>query len=831
MRYFEVLDNIIYGIREEKVDELTDSSAIAYLPSGFRSVQKALKTLSKMKKDWNVQVIEQEGRRIVDLEGQLEIVVDNNDWDDFVERKLLTDTKLESGIIISLLDEGAEDYSETPEKIQHDKWQAKYQEMSSRRQGMLDVNYGITSASEYADWKMKVGKFAKAKADVGEAVPDTKAEIQKTLDKYETEDATVEDIVDEVESIVTDHLKDEPSDDKAYKLQKAIDKFRKEQEYDYKLKGRGDMDTANDKVMAAIEKYVADKAKAEVGGKEIGEPYKYGSFERVPILGDNGKTVGDISYEVDGDVLLIDMIKLNDTTIKGKGVAARALNSLMNRLGVTKVKPIDADDVSDEGAEFFDSFKFQPNKAKAEIEEKVYYHNTNTELPNSFVVDGKISSRTAETLVRDYGIEDFDGGLFVSDSPNMVYGKNTYKIVSDKEPMMLDNGKYIFPKGSVIKSVKESLRSVKGVEQTGISIVNGCNSLPVKNLINESIDVGLEGTVDGYRGVDKATAKKWAKGVPIPTRPLEQMPLDWEVVEYSLGDTIKDMSDEEIEEYVQGVVPWYDGSAKSVEGGLNVTTDFENAKGYAGDNGFVLCLEFLGEYVEFSDAHTYVKNAKEVKVVSIYSVKNDVYYTPEDFIKKVGSGVGSKSNESISEMATDDLSRVFFRLEKALYGVLASPSVARLENQFSLWEKYLKVKSYGSNMGVAIPYSNNTTTMKKAINKIVNEIKIAYKDDLSAIKSATASLESGRPPSAIKVLSDYPYFFGGILKSIVNGVELIFEGYVDKNLIITETIKISDKEVLDAVEDDEQVRSVGNVLFPKDKYFSRTIFRSLRDAL
>ena len=82
-----------------------------------------------------------------------------------------------------------------------------------------------------------------------------------------------------------------------------------------------------------------------------------------------------------------------------------------------------------------------------------------------------------------------------------------------------------------------------------------------------------------YRGVSIKEAKQWAMGKPIPTRPANLMPLDWEVVEYGLEDA-KSMSEEEIEQHVKSVCWWYDGSTEAIEGGLNMTNDFDNATGY-----------------------------------------------------------------------------------------------------------------------------------------------------------------------------------------------------------------------------------------------------------
>ena len=76
--------------------------------------------------------------------------------------------------------------------------------------------------------------------------------IESALNKYEEGEGTFKDLVNEVESIAYE------SDNK--NLKDAVEEYRKEEEYDRELKGRGDMDAAQDAFMRKIK---AEKPKAE----------------------------------------------------------------------------------------------------------------------------------------------------------------------------------------------------------------------------------------------------------------------------------------------------------------------------------------------------------------------------------------------------------------------------------------------------------------------------------------------------------------------------------------------------------------------------------------
>lgn len=116
-------------------------------------------------------------------------------------------------------------------------------------------------------------------------------------------------------------------------------------------------------------------------------------------------------------------------------------------------------------------------------------------------------------------------------------------------------------------------------------------------------------TITGWRGVGIDEAKIIIKqGHMLPSRDL--MPFDYEVVEYGIGDEIHDMSEEDIESWVQYMCPWYDGSRRSVEGGMNLTSDFDNAGGY-GRDGVIFGVYCKCDVAEFSDAHLFAQNAND----------------------------------------------------------------------------------------------------------------------------------------------------------------------------------------------------------------------------
>jgi len=152
---------------------------------------------------------------------------------------------------------------------------------------VLDNDEASTNA-ELVDYFQKEGGFSKDVAEyivskrkivrelpygVKKEMIQPSGKIQDLVNKYNEGDeqiSTVEDVVNGVEDIISEQFKNAEDTDADFKLQKAIDKFRKEQEYDRKLSGRGDMDTAREKIMASIEKY--SSLSQPTGGKPPVKP-------------------------------------------------------------------------------------------------------------------------------------------------------------------------------------------------------------------------------------------------------------------------------------------------------------------------------------------------------------------------------------------------------------------------------------------------------------------------------------------------------------------------------------------------------------------------------
>jgi len=85
----EIADGII-----KRVQEVTTSANIAYLPSGFTTVKKAIKALAKKKQKWGINIIDDQLSEsyVVCFEDALNVKVQKKWWKDFLRRILGKDS-------------------------------------------------------------------------------------------------------------------------------------------------------------------------------------------------------------------------------------------------------------------------------------------------------------------------------------------------------------------------------------------------------------------------------------------------------------------------------------------------------------------------------------------------------------------------------------------------------------------------------------------------------------------------------------------------------------------------------------------------------------------
>lgn len=89
----DLFERLLYG---KRIVEDTTMANITFLPSGLGAVKAAIKNLAKVKKDWDIEILETEEGKKVMFEDQLSIFVPTQWWNDF---SMMFDEQLEHGTV------------------------------------------------------------------------------------------------------------------------------------------------------------------------------------------------------------------------------------------------------------------------------------------------------------------------------------------------------------------------------------------------------------------------------------------------------------------------------------------------------------------------------------------------------------------------------------------------------------------------------------------------------------------------------------------------------------------------------------------------------------
>jgi hypothetical protein len=165
----------------DQMEEATAIADIAYLPSNLSSVKKSISDLSKMKLDWNIEILEKDGSKEVQFEDSLSIDVPSEHWDNFLT---IFDGILENGYLNlrEMLFEAMEDernnlvqelrptliraFTNPPfDQVEEDlnRWKAKFRVDSYKKQ-KVPVSY---STKQHDLMKMYKNLLESYKDDVG----------------------------------------------------------------------------------------------------------------------------------------------------------------------------------------------------------------------------------------------------------------------------------------------------------------------------------------------------------------------------------------------------------------------------------------------------------------------------------------------------------------------------------------------------------------------------------------------------------------------------------------------------------------------------------------
>jgi hypothetical protein len=82
MNYSDIVDKVLRNIRND-IFETTTQDAVSFLPAHLGMVKAKIADLAKKKKDWKIEILEDDTNKEISFEDELRIVVPNEHWESF----------------------------------------------------------------------------------------------------------------------------------------------------------------------------------------------------------------------------------------------------------------------------------------------------------------------------------------------------------------------------------------------------------------------------------------------------------------------------------------------------------------------------------------------------------------------------------------------------------------------------------------------------------------------------------------------------------------------------------------------------------------------------
>lgn len=191
------------------------------------------------------------------------------------------------------------------------------------------------------------------------------------------------------------------------------------------------------------------------------------------------------------------------------------------------------------------------------------------------------------------------------------------------------------------------------------------------------------------------------------------------------------------------------------------------------------------------------------------------------------------SELNLKELLIEALEDELLDLRKKL-----KPALVEMYNDryFESSDKTIKVWASVFGINRVITDSNKVAVTSghkgRDIQKLYGRLLRAYGEDKGGLEMLLEDIGSGRPLGAYTVLKKYDYLYGDRVVSIFQDVTLIFEAVIDTTRMTSESIYVSDADVLDELEDQlTSVKLVGNVIYPSGERFDVGFFSTFRSIL
>jgi len=129
---------------------------------------------------------------------------------------------------------------------------------------------------------------------------------------------------------------------------------------------------------------------------------------------------------------------------------------------------------------------------------------------------------------------------------------------------------------------------------------------------------------------------------------------------------------------------------------------------------------------------------------------------------------------------------------------------------------------------VLVSYQNKKNDLRELYNGLLKY----YKNDKGNLEMLIDALKGKTSLASFQLFNDRKFLYGARVFSRFHGIKMLFEGIVNPEFNMSESVYINDPDVLDVLEEQPRgYKVVGNVVYPKGQRFAETFYKILEGAI
>ncbi len=197
------------------------------------------------------------------------------------------------------------------------------------------------------------------------------------------------------------------------------------------------------------------------------------------------------------------------------------------------------------------------------------------------------------------------------------------------------------------------------------------------------------------------------------------------------------------------------------------------------------------------------------------------------FESKLRDGGTVNLKKYLIEAMDDEMNYIRSNLKPELIRLFTTSPFDELEKDLNKWQQVFGVRNWKKQSTLI-----SASIKKGSISKLNKNLLKNYKDDRGTMEMLIDDVRNRRSLTAYDGFDSSDFIYGGRIHSNYDGIDLIFEGSVDYNYVMSETIMISDMDIVDKIEEAcNSIKVVKNVLYPKGERFGSDVFTMIKEYI